>query len=50
MKTAIRIVARNTASKRNPMAVLVRQEQFRKRVVRCKKAYTRNERNRKDWE
>jgi hypothetical protein len=50
MKTAIRITAENTVTKRNPVAAALRLGQFRRRVVRSKKDYVRNDRNRKDWE
>lgn len=50
MKEAIRFTADNTVTKRNPVAAALRLGQFRKQVVRSKKAYARRDRNRKDWE
>lgn len=50
MKEAIRFTAENTVTKRNPVAAALRQGQFRRQVVRSKKTYTRQDRNRKDWE
>ncbi len=41
MKTTVKLVLENTVARRNPIAAALCAGQFRKRVVRSKKAYTR---------